>query len=154
MHDPWHEFHALTDWALHWARLPADLLGVTDFRTRTVTLDDRLLQAERRCTVAHEIEHIRRGPMPADPILAAREEAAINRAVARKLIGLTELGDALAWADTRADAAAELWVDEDTLAERLRHLHPAEVHHLRRRLQCDSLGCDDCPYGQDCVRRL
>ena len=102
---------------------------------RTVTLDDRLLQAERRCTVAHEVEHIRLGPVPADPVLAAREEAAIDRAVARKLIGIRELGDALAWASGLAEAAQELWVDEDTLAARLRHLHPAEVHYLRRRLQ-------------------
>ena len=134
MHDPWHEFRSLSDWALQWARLPAGLLGVTDFRARTVTLDQRLLQAERRCTVAHEVEHIRLGPVPADPVLAAREEAAIDRAVARKLIGIGDLGDALAWTSSLAEAAQELWVDEDTLSARLRHLHPSEVHYLRRRL--------------------
>lgn len=134
MHDPWHEFRSLSDWALHWARLPAGLLGLTNFGTRTVTLDRRLLQAERRCTVAHEIEHIRLGPVPADPVLAAREEAAIDRTVARKLISIGELGDALAWTSSLAEAAQELWVDEDTLTARLRHLHPAEVHYLRRRL--------------------
>jgi transcriptional regulator with GAF, ATPase, and Fis domain len=140
MHDPWHEFRTFSDWALHWARLPADLLGVTDFRARTVTLDSRLLQAERRCTVAHEVEHIRLGPVPADPVLAAREEAAIDRTVARKLIEIDDLGDALAWASSLAEAAQELWVDEDTLTARLRHLHPAEVHYLRRRLQQDPSG--------------
>lgn len=138
MHDPWHEFRSLSDWALRWDRLPADLLGVTDFRTRTVTLDNRLLQAERRCTVAHEVEHIRLGPVPTDPVLAAREEAAIDRAVARKLIGIGDLGDALAWASTLAEAAQELWVDEDTLTARLQHLHPAEVHYLRGRLEQSS----------------
>jgi hypothetical protein len=140
MHDPWREFRTFTDWALEWARLPADLLGLTDFRTRTVILDERLLQAERRCTLAHELEHIRRGPVPADPVLAAREEAAIDRAVARKLIGIGELGDALAWASGLAEAAQELWVDEDTLSARLRHLCPAEVRHLRRRLRCAPAG--------------
>lgn len=140
MHDPWHEFGTFTDWALQWARLPADLLGVTDFRTRTVTLDDRLLQAERRCTVAHELEHIRRGPMPMDPVLAAREEAAIDKAVARRLIGIGDLSEALAWATSSAEAAQELWVDEDTLAARLRHLRPAEVDYLQRRLECEPSG--------------
>ena len=140
MHDPWHEFHTFSDWALRWARLPSDLLGVTDFHARTVTLDSRLLQAERRCTMAHEVEHIRRGPMPSDPVLAAREEAAVDRAAARKLIGIDELGEALAWAGTLAEAAQQLWVDEDTLVARLRHLHPAEVHYLHRRLQQEPSG--------------
>ena len=135
MHDPWRELRTFTDWALEWVHLPADLLGLTDFRTRTVLLDARLLQAERRCTLAHELEHVGRGPMPADPVLAAREEAAIDRAVARKLIDIGELGEALAWASGLAEAAQELWVDEDTLAARLRHLRPAEVHQLRQRLQ-------------------
>lgn len=135
MHDPWREFCTFTDWALKWDRLPADLLGVTDFRTRTVILDERLLQAERRCTLAHELEHIRRGRVPADPVLAVREEAAIDRTVARKLIGISELGDALAWASGPAEAAEELWVDEATLSARLRHLCPAEVRHLRQRLE-------------------
>ncbi|PZQ46418.1 MAG: hypothetical protein DI570_26980 [Phenylobacterium zucineum] len=137
MHDPWREFHTLSDWALRWGRLPSDLIGVTDFGARTVTLDSRMLQAERRCTLAHEVEHIRLGPAPADAVLAAREEAAIDRAVARKLIGIGELADALAWTSSPAEAAQELWVDEDTLAARLRHLHPAEVHYLRRRLQSE-----------------
>jgi hypothetical protein len=140
MHDPWRELCTFTDWALEWARLPADLLGVTDFRTRTVILDDRLLQAERRCTLAHELEHIRRGPVPTDPVLAAREEVAIDQTVARKLIDIGELGDALAWASGLAEAAQELWVDEDTLSARLRHLRPSEVTHLRQRLRRASAG--------------
>lgn len=140
MHDPWYEFRGLSDWALCWARLPGDLLGVTDFGSRCVTLDSRLLQAERRCTVAHEIEHIRLGPVPSDPVLAAREETAIDQAVARKLIGIDELGDTLAWTSDPSEAAQELWVDESTLAARLRHLHPAEVHVLRRRLAQEPSG--------------
>lgn len=152
MHDPWSEFQALTDWGLRSARLPADLIGVTDFPARTVTLDERLRQAERRCTIAHEVEHIRRGPVPTEPVLAAREEAAVEQAVARKLIGITDLGETLASVDNLADAADELWVDEDTLAVRLRHLHPAEVHYLRRRLQCDPLGCAGCGQAQHCDR--
>lgn len=151
MHDPWQEFRTRSDWTLRWARLPDDLVGLTDFSGRTVTLDERLLQAERRCTVAHELEHIRRGPMPADSVLAGREEAAVSQAAARKLITLADLAAALCWADTVADAAAELWVDEDTLLERLRHLHPAEVHALRRRLECDRLTCAGCRQARLCA---
>lgn len=140
MHDPWREFSTFTDWALEWARLPTDLLGLTDFRTRTIMLDDRLLQAERRCTLAHELEHVRRGPVSTDPVLAAREEAAIDRTVARKLISIGDLADALAWTSGLSEAAQELWVDEDTLSARLRHLRPTEVTHLRRRLRCIPAG--------------
>lgn len=150
MHNPWQEFGSRVDWALRWARLPDDMIGLTNFAERTVTLDRRLLQAERRCTIAHELEHIRRGPVPADAILARREEAAVSRAAARTLIGLADLGEALCGTGSLSDAAAELWVDEDTLIERLRHLHPAEVHALRRRLQCDPLACGSCAHGRVC----
>lgn len=114
MHHPWREFRALADWTLQSALLPLDFVGITDFDDKTVTLDRRLLQAERRCTIAHEIEHIRRGPVPTDPVLAAREEEQIDTAVARKLISLERLGEALAWSANMQEAAAELWVDLPT----------------------------------------
>lgn len=114
--------------------LPPGLMGSTCHRRRVITLDLRLSQAERRCTIAHELEHVERGPMPADPILAAREEEAIDRAVARRLVTIRALGDALAWARTRDEAAEELWVDVATLEARLRSLHPAERAYLNRRL--------------------
>lgn len=135
VHHPWREFRALTDWTLHWTQLPPGLVGLTDFDDRTVTLDPRLLQTERRCTIAHEIEHILRGPLPNHPVLAAREESAVDRAVARKLIPLQPLGEALAWSHTLAEAADELWVDEACLQTRLNHLHPAERHYLKQRLE-------------------
>lgn len=50
------------------------------------------------------------------------------------LITIRALGDALAWARTRDEAAEELWVDVATLEARLRSLHPAERAYLNRRL--------------------
>lgn len=144
MHHPWREFRALADWTLQSALLPLDFVGITDFDDKTVTLDRRLLQAERRCTIAHEIEHIRRGPVPTDPVLAAREEEQIDTAVARKLISLEQLGEALAWSANMQEAAAELWVDLPTLEARLNHLHPSERHYLRRRLETARHGHDHC----------
>ncbi len=110
-------------------------MGLTCWPEQTVTLDKTLLQAERRCTIAHEVEHIRRGPVPAEPVLAAREEAAVEQAVARRLINIRDLGEALAWSQHPAVVAEELWVDEDTLRARLEHLHPAERAYLARRLE-------------------
>ena len=122
------------DWAVQWTRLPDGLLGVTDHARQVIVLDERLLQAERRCTLAHELEHVRRGPTPAEPVLAAREEAAIDLAAARQLIRINDLGEALAWSDHPQEVADELWVDAATLATRLRHLTRAETEALTARL--------------------
>lgn len=109
-------------------------MGVTDYQAQTITLDKGLLQAERRSTLAHELEHVARGPAPADPVLSAREEAIIDRIVARRLIRMEALADALAWAHNHHEAADELWVDEATLRARLRTLADSERDYLRDRL--------------------
>jgi len=108
-------------------------MGYTDFVAKRVVLAHGLTQAERRCTIAHETEHIRRGSPHA--MTMAREEVVIDRNVARRLLpDVRAIGEALAWAHSLDEAADELWVDEDTLRARLRHLHPAERHYLRNRL--------------------
>lgn len=135
MHHPWRDFRHLTDWTLIIADLPPDTMGETCWRTRTVTLQRGLLQAERRSTICHEVRHIKRGPTPAEPVMAAREEAEVEQEAARLLIGLRELGEALAWSRDPVEVADELWVDVDTLRTRLAHLHPSERHYLRRRLE-------------------
>lgn len=135
MHHPWRAFRHETDWTLRLDLMPAGVAGVTCWETMTVTLDVHLLQAERRCTIAHEMEHIRRGPPPDDPLLAEREESAVEQAAARRLISLADLGEALAWARSLSEAAEELWVDPPTLQTRLDHLHPSEHAYLTRRLE-------------------
>ena len=139
MDHPWRRLRDRPEWLLEWGMLPPGLMGSTCHRRRVITLDLRLSQAERRCTIAHELEHVERGPMPSDPILAAREEESIERAVARRLVTIRALGDALAWARTLDEAAEELWVDVATLEARLRSLHPAEHAYLNRRLGQDAL---------------
>ena len=137
MHHPWRRLRELADWTLRWARLPHGLLGHTDYDTRTVTLDDRLTQAERRCTIDHEVEHIHRGPAVMDH-LWPREERTIDRIVAQRLLpDVTLIADALAWADWDLDLAAdELWVDRATLACRLETMtHPAERVYMRNRFE-------------------
>lgn len=134
MDHPWRRFRDRTDWLLEWALLPPGLLGYTAHKRRAVVLDLRLTQAERRCTIAHELEHLD-VPTPHDPILRARLEQQIDRRVARRLIPIRRLGDALAWAHTLAEAADELWVDVATLETRLAHLHPAERAYLQQRTE-------------------
>ena len=62
-HHPWRRFGELTDWSLRWAELPPGVMGRTCHQTKTVTLALGMSQAERRCTIAHETEHIERGPV-------------------------------------------------------------------------------------------
>ena len=66
MDHPWRRLRDRPDWLLEWDMLPPGLMGSTCHRRRVITLDLRLSQAERRCTIAHELEHVERGPMPAD----------------------------------------------------------------------------------------
>lgn len=135
MDHPWRRLRALTDWLLGWAELPDGYAGVTDFAHKTIWLDHRLSQASRRSVLAHELEHVERRIVARDPVLRAREEEAVNRAAARRLISIRQLGEALAWTMDLDEVAAECWVDRATLEARLRGLHPAEVHYLKRRLE-------------------
>lgn len=135
MDHPRGRLRELGDWLIGWAHLPADLVGLTQHNARVIILDKRLLQAERRCTLAHELEHVARGPAPADPVLAAREEVAIDRAVARRLIPVRSLGDALALSRDLGEFADELWVDVPTLRSGLDDLYPSERAYLLRRTE-------------------
>lgn len=111
-------------------------MGYTDFETRTVRIDPRLTQAERRCTIAHETEHALRGPAPGGWSL---EETLIDRVVARRLIGLSDLADAIVWSNDVVELADVLWVDVPTLLVRLRDLTPAESAELDARLDAAGL---------------
>ena len=110
--------------------------GFTRFPEATISLRRDLTQVERRCTLTHELQHVIRGPFLEHN--RAKEEAAVERASARLLIGVRELGEALAWAHNPHEAADELWVDVATLRARLDHLHPAERAYLKRRLSVES----------------
>lgn len=104
----------------------ADLHAVPDWARRVVTVDCRLSAVQRRCTLAHELVHVERGPVPRDPWLAAREEAAVEAEAARRLIPLDALAGALAWSRRPDEVAEELWVDVQTLAVRIGGLSDVE----------------------------
>lgn len=136
MHHPWRTFRELVEWTLVWAPLPFGVWGQTDFDAKTVTLTLGMSQAERRCTIAHETQHILRGPAPVG--VMGREELLVDQNAARLLLpDVRAVGEALAWANGLDEAAEELWVDRDLLRVRLEHLHPAERAYLKRRLEED-----------------
>lgn len=135
MENPWGRLARLTDWLIAWAHLPGEVMGLTHHEARVIVLDRRLTQAERRCTLAHELQHVEHGPAPDDPVLIARDELRVDRATARRMIPIHALGDALSWSTRDVEVADELWVDVPTLQARLRSLHPSERAYLLRRTE-------------------
>ncbi|WP_234802321.1 hypothetical protein [Mycolicibacterium fortuitum] len=98
-----------------------------------------LTQAERRCTLTHELVHHERGPVPADPAAAAREEQIVDEIAARRLITLPQLADGLRWSRQPRELAEHLWVDQPTLQTRMATLDPLEVADLEYDLDGDWL---------------
>ena len=133
MHHPFHALKQLPDWEVSFESLPDGMMGYTDWDSQTIVLSKDLGQAERRCTIAHELEHIRRGPVAEGG--EAREERLVDEVVARQLIGIRELGEAMAWSQHVEEVAEDLWVDVDTVRVRLASLHPSERAYLKRRLR-------------------
>lgn len=115
-----------------WVRMPDDVHGRTD--GEHIWLDKRLLQVERRCTLTHEMVHVKLGHTTCQP---ANSEARVRRITAEKLITTSQLTTAASWARSHAEMADELWVTPDVLADRLTMMSPAEralvVEALRAR---------------------
>jgi len=95
----------------------------------------RLDQAARRSTLAHELGHLERGPVPDDPRGQAREERAVSALAARRLITISALIDGMRWTRDRDELAEMLWVDVPTLEARLDGLDPVEVSQMEHELE-------------------
>ena len=85
--------------------------------------------------MTHELEHVHRGPVPADECLAAREEAVVDGIAARRLVSLRELIEALLLSHHESEVADELWVDVPTLRTRIAGLAEAERVAIEDRLR-------------------
>lgn len=118
-------------------RLPDHIMGLQ--RGARIWLCRTLTQAERRCTLTHELVHRERGPVPADPAAAAREEAIVEEISARRLITLPQLADGLRWSRHPRELAEALWVDQPTLHTRMATLDPLEVAELEHTVDGDWL---------------
>lgn len=131
MWSPWQTLaDEFPDWSVRFGVLPDGFDGLTDFRRRTIWIDQHLGRAARRSTLAHELEHVRRGH---DGECCTAVEVDVEQTAARNLIPLERLGDVLMWTHLLDEAAEELDVDTAALAVRLGHLHPAERTYLRER---------------------
>lgn len=100
-----------------------------------IAMREGLTQVQRRCSLAHELAHLRRQDRPTgNGHYDLRQEAAADLWAARYLIDVRALGEALAWSRHAAEIAEELWVTQHLLRVRLENTPPSERHYLRRRL--------------------
>jgi len=93
--------------------------------TDVIVLAYYLYPDEARCTLAHELVHVERGPSPKDPELAAAEEKVVDEIAARRLITLTELRAVMQMGRSYQMGAA-LHVDVGTLLTRMETLTELE----------------------------
>jgi len=113
------------------------LLG--ELRYPVIALRADTSAAQRRCTLAHEIVHLERGVDDCGP-WADREELAIEREVAQRLIPLSRLvaaTQALGGSEDHAALAAALDVDHLILHARLDCLSRADRQYIRDQLSAD-----------------
>lgn len=131
---PWRALRRLEHMTLGWHEL-AGVDAVLFGDLQTVLLHKGLLQAERRCALAHELAHHELGHSGCgDRRSLLRQERAAEAVASRWLIPIEALADVQVWTPYLAEQAEELWVDVPMLRARLERLHPAERGYLCRRL--------------------
>lgn len=128
--DPYALLAGLPNLTLEITRLNDDEMGRWVPHRQAILLDDRLDQAERRCTLVHELIHYLSGDEILAPELAAAQERLCRDRAARVLISLSALADALRWSEHADEIADQLWVDEATLWDRIENLTPEERNYL------------------------
>lgn len=134
MFHPWRLLRSLENVTLAWHdHGPA---GKTHFASQTVSLRRGMTQAERRAVLAHELQHVDRGPC--QRLNVGKEELAVAKQAAYQLLpSVRAIADAYVANQGDLEATADdLWVDVATLRIRLEHMtHPAERAYMKRRLE-------------------
>lgn len=130
--DPFELLAEHPDITLCFTRLPAGERGRWYPDLHTIVLDERLTQAERRCTLLHELVHRMRGDVHVeDDREHSRQERDCHLTVARLLIPLEQLKNAMQWGRDPQELADELWVDVETLQARVMGLSAQEAAYVR-----------------------
>jgi len=129
VYHPWRILQKLGHLTVRWTHdLPDGVLATITFDTGEIRMRPGMSQAQRRSALTHELVHHERGPVPS--WCASREEAAVCREAARRLISFDELARAMVWAYDDHELAEVLWVDVPTARARLDALTRAEADRL------------------------
>ncbi|HCS2945774.1 TPA: ImmA/IrrE family metallo-endopeptidase [Shigella flexneri] len=122
MTNPWRSLRNLAHVTLHWVHLPDDVLAETDGH-KTIWMDPRQYQVQRRCSLMHELVHIERGDTDG---CSDRGERDVEQEAARRLIPMTLLLDQLQWTGDFEELADGIGVDVPMLMARLDGLSEIE----------------------------
>lgn len=132
LYHPWRSIRMLPSWRVIHRRLDDDTMGYTHRPSHTIVLDDRLDQAERRSTLAHELEHVAAGHHGCQPSGVERE---VMARCARRLLPVEYVIYGLRWTRRLAEFAEYVWVDIDTAQRRLVGLTDEEVDAVSAALE-------------------
>lgn len=102
-----------------------------------VVLHEQLTQVQRRCALAHELEHLDRGA-PCETLRASIERRVINATAKYLLPDLEVLAGMLAAYDLRR-AADEMWVTFPVLVDRLRGMTDRELEFVTERRSAEAV---------------
>jgi hypothetical protein len=127
MYHPWRALRAMTHVDVQWVELPDGVLALGD--GETVWMDRRQRQAQRRSTIAHELEHLSAGDTGCQSPAVERR---IDEVAAAKLVSLDQLAEAIVWAMSEEELALDLWVDVDVVRTRLGSLTEEERDAIDR----------------------
>ena len=125
MFDPWAVLRSYPHIRLEWTVLEGRV-GETN-GVDLIRLDTRLLQVERRCVLTHELVHVAREDRGCQPLGVERS---VRRRSSVLLIDVQDLRREVRWARNTRELAAELWVTERVLEDRLDHLSERERNYL------------------------
>lgn len=117
----------LPGWTLALTALEG-VMGFCDPDRRTIWVDIRLNDRERRCTIMHEAVHAMRGDRHDDP----ETEKIVRAEAARRLVNVETLCATITVEPHPTDLCAALDVDLDTLETRIRTLDVNERGAFRR----------------------
>jgi hypothetical protein len=131
MWNPWASLVELAHVRLFFTSdLPDGTFGHTDFGPPpTIKIVVGLTQAQRRSTLAHELVHLERGSLHVGGCVA-REEDAVDREAACRLITWDALVEAMIWCHNEHELAEHLHVDLPMVIARLRALSERESREL------------------------
>lgn len=127
------------DLSLVIAPLPRGERGRWYADLHVIMISDRLTQAERRCTLTHELVHRMRGDQHvSDDLTNHRQERTCHQTVARLLIPFPTLLASMHYGRDPQELADELWVDLETLQTRVCGLNEMEAQVLKAALSEES----------------
>jgi len=125
MQNVWGMLRSLAQVIVIWNRPYPDIVAATD--GRRIWIDPALTAAERRCFLAHEAIHIKRGHAGCQPPAVERQ---VCLEAARFLVQFEDLRSVASWSRCPAEMAEELGVTEEVLLDRLATLDGDQIQTL------------------------